>query len=704
MLSGCNSSNNDSNAKNISGSAIKGVISKGIIKAYSFQSQEKQLISETRTDQLGEFSLTLPNGITSSSPLLLELSVDKDTKMRCDLTIGCVNQNTGRLVGFGEDLELPANFKLFGIATTYQTNSNTYITPLSHLIVTTALTINANLNYESIITATTWVNNALKLSLSPILTEPKDITEFENYSLMNKEQLKQSILSAAIYPETLGLDWSLGATTIDSIDLKDVLTRAAELAGDLSELIEKNNPGQATTLSRIQSDTEAQLVSLNTSDIVILSQPTSVQTTEGNAINLFVQANSDLELSYQWYKNTNPIIGANSAIYSKASSSIDDSGLYYVVISNTKTELSSLSASVTVNQAEQVLQITQQPKSQSLTEGDFLELSVNAIGDGSLTYQWQKNGSIIPGAISSRYTISSILKNHEGSYRVTVSNETKQLASNFVNVWVTQPVTPVSILSQPQDQTVTQGNTISLSVSANGGGFISYQWRKNGIPINNAFLPNFSIENADTLDEGSYDVIVSNSQGSIVSNSASIRVLSATVPIMILTQPQSQTIESGNIASFHVSATGGSPLIYQWFYNGNAINGAQASRYDIPSVDFGNQGIYSVLISNGNSSEQSDSAYLTVSTPQITSIELSWDTPTHREDGSELLFNEISGYVIEYGYGVASLNNRIQVDNQLPHSAILEELESGTIYLRIATIDSDNIQGAFSNIISINIP
>tara|TARA_R110002073_G_scaffold49025_2_gene131418 strand:+ start:42 stop:563 length:522 start_codon:yes stop_codon:yes gene_type:complete len=81
------------------------------------------------------------------------------------------------------------------------------------------------------------------------------------------------------------------------------------------------------------------------------------------------------------------------------------------------------------------------------------------------------------------------------------------------------------------------------------------------------------------------------------------------------------------------------------------------------------------------------------------SIELTWDRPEHREDGSILLPNEIEGYSIEWsgpGTEVEVLATEL--------STVLVDVPIGTHVFRIATIDSDGVQGAYSAPISVQVP
>jgi hypothetical protein len=284
-----------------------------------------------------------------------------------------------------------------------------------------------------------------------------------------------------------------------------------------------------------------------------------------------------------------------------------------------------------------------------------------------------------------------------------ISNGSKQINSNFVNVWVTEAVQAISISKQPQSQAIPQGNSVSFNVSANGGGYIGYQWRKNGININNAYSNSFAIASVSQLDSGNYDVIISNSQGSVTSTTASLSVISNSVPVMITHQPLAQTIITGSPFTLNVSASGDSPISYQWFLDGNAIAAANSAQYKISSASIKDQGQYTALVSNPNSSELSNVAQITINQPPLSSIELSWDTPKQREDGSPLAFSEIQSYIIEYGNNSTNLQNRVEIDNILPNMFILDELSPGTLFLRIATVDSDSRQGAFSQTISITI-
>ncbi len=80
----------------------------------------------------------------------------------------------------------------------------------------------------------------------------------------------------------------------------------------------------------------------------------------------------------------------------------------------------------------------------------------------------------------------------------------------------------------------------------------------------------------------------------------------------IVQQPQSQTVVAGSSVTFSVNAAGTPQLKYQWAFNNAPLNGATDNAYTIQSVSEANQGSYSVRVSNGFGSADSQAATLTI--------------------------------------------------------------------------------------------
>lgn len=77
---------------------------------------------------------------------------------------------------------------------------------------------------------------------------------------------------------------------------------------------------------------------------------------------------------------------------------------------------------------------------------------------------------------------------------------------------------------------VVEGSNVSLSVVADGSEPFNFQWRKNGTPVAGATAVTFELRNVQAADAGEYRVVVSNSLGSTVSDTAILSVDSAPDP------------------------------------------------------------------------------------------------------------------------------------------------------------------------------
>jgi sugar lactone lactonase YvrE len=84
-------------------------------------------------------------------------------------------------------------------------------------------------------------------------------------------------------------------------------------------------------------------------------------------------------------------------------------------------------------------------------------------------------------------------------------------------------VSPV-IGSQPQAITTTAGGSATFSINA-GGASLSYQWRFNGDPIPGATSATYTISSATAAMAGNYSVTLSNSFGTLQSQSATLTVV-----------------------------------------------------------------------------------------------------------------------------------------------------------------------------------
>lgn len=78
------------------------------------------------------------------------------------------------------------------------------------------------------------------------------------------------------------------------------------------------------------------------------------------------------------------------------------------------------------------------------------------------------------------------------------------------------------ITTQPANQTVTAGGSVTFSVQATGA--TSYQWRKNGVDLPGANTTSYIIPTTQSGDAAGYSVVVLNANGGVTSSSATLAV------------------------------------------------------------------------------------------------------------------------------------------------------------------------------------
>lgn len=170
------------------------------------------------------------------------------------------------------------------------------------------------------------------------------------------------------------------------------------------------------------------------------------------------------------------------------------------------------------------------PADRTVVEGEATTFDAGRVqGTEPFTYQWLKDGQPVPGATGATYTIPAVLVVHAGGYQVEISNSTGARIVSRTAVLTTTAV-PVSLVdgAEPVDRSQTEGLPTSFRVLVAGSPILSYQWFKDGTPIEGATAPAYSLEAVSAADAGLYTVEVVNRLNTVTSRAARLTVTADT--------------------------------------------------------------------------------------------------------------------------------------------------------------------------------
>jgi hypothetical protein len=355
--------------------------------------------------------------------------------------------------------------------------------------------------------------------------------------------------------------------------------------------------------------------------IFITVHPFSQTLFSGREVVMRVMAHGTAPLHYQWQFDGTNLPGATNASLVLTNARVEDTGSYTVRVSNALGMVTSRTAILTVIDSPPV--ILTQPADQTVNVGDSATFQVLANGSHPLAYQWRRQGVDLSGATNAQWVLNNARVEDAGSYTVRVSNALGTVTSRTANLTVIgyEPV----ILTQPQDRTVTVGDSVTFQVVAAGPQPLAYQWRWQDVDLPGATNALLVLNNVRMEDAGSHTVRVSNRFGAVISSSAFLTVIYS--PPVILTQPTGQMVTNGGSAVFQVVAVGSPPLAYQWRWRGVDLAGDTNATLALNNVRLGQAGNYSVRVSNAWGSTLSSNALLTVNIDRY--VDVNSAHPTH---------------------------------------------------------------------------
>lgn len=167
---------------------------------------------------------------------------------------------------------------------------------------------------------------------------------------------------------------------------------------------------------------------------------------------------------------------------------------------------------------------------------------------------------------------------------------------------------PPFVTAQPVSRTVVMSGTTCFRVKATGAFPLTYQWKRNGVPIPGQTTSRCLLTNLQPADAGAYTVDVRSGNVAVTSVGATLSL----IPLQIDEQPKSQSQFVTGTAAFEVVVQGIEPLSYQWRHNGTNLAGAKERVLTLSNLGYEHGGDYSVLVANAHGEILSQEAQLTV--------------------------------------------------------------------------------------------
>jgi hypothetical protein len=286
--------------------------------------------------------------------------------------------------------------------------------------------------------------------------------------------------------------------------------------------------------------------------------------------------------------------------------------------------------------------------------------TVTASGN-SLSYQWRKDGTNLPGATASTYALAAAQLTNAGSYRVVVTNSFGSVTSGVATLTVI-PTVPLPVALDNNSFTwnpgtsnpwfgqtnvfhaggtnaasarswfIADGQQTRLATTATGPGTLTFWWKvssqanadyltftSTGGGVTNTAQISGEVDwtqqtyylaaGTQTL-QWTYAKDASLSDGSDAGYVDQVSYVAGGQPASITTQPVNQSATAGRPVTFIVGAAGTPVLSYQWHFNGTSLPGATTSALTFANPTGANVGVYAVLVTNLYGRQLSSNAYL----------------------------------------------------------------------------------------------
>lgn len=360
-------------------------------------------------------------------------------------------------------------------------------------------------------------------------------------------------------------------------------------------------------------------LTVNEPPAIVEQPPALVAACENAEIRLMVRA-TGAGRQFQWRLNgQNITVNGRDSIYIIGNATLASNGVYDCVVTGTCTP-AAISQPTTVSVVARP-RITTEPADIVFCPGTDGSISVVASGS-SLTYQWLRNGTEIPGANSATLAFTNYQSSLDNVYQVRVTTNVPNPNNCQTTVFsrevrVSSFKNPI-ITTQPAEVVdICVGKPFTLTSDATGQE-LTYQWFKDTVAIPGAVQSSYEVQRGTPAHSGTYTVRVTGRCGLTTTSRPSV-VSVLTTPV-VRTQPQSQNLNVGQRLTLSFEATDIRQI--QWMKNNQPIPGATSTTYEIPNVTLQDAGSYNAVIRNSCGGAVTNYAIVRIKDPSLDLPEL----------------------------------------------------------------------------------
>ena len=230
-------------------------------------------------------------------------------------------------------------------------------------------------------------------------------------------------------------------------------------------------------------------------------------------------------------------------------------------------------------------QITGQPQSVALASAPVI-LSVSAIGDAPLRYQWYtgargNDSDPVRGATGASITVQPAATT---VYWVRISNGCDPAVDSAAATVTVNGCAAVTVDSISANAEIVEGTTVTLTATATGASAFQWYTGTSGVttaPIQGATGPSIGVTPAVTT---TYWMRASNDCGAFSNSAAVIVGVRPCKPAAVAVPPAGGSVVAGSSATLYAALNGSEPLAIQWYEGAHGDTSRPLSSNNSPTL------------------------------------------------------------------------------------------------------------------------